>query len=306
MYGPAKRMNSAQEIVNSSVVKPSGAGQARAFFARLLRTHKLPGFLIIGAQKAGTTSLASYLAAHRNVISPVFKEVHYFDLNYSKGVEWYRSNFPIGARRRLDTHFDSRYLRAFDATPYYLMHPQVPLRVSQLIPSVRIIVLLRDPVDRAYSHYHHEVRLGTESLPFEDAIHAEPTRIAGEVKRFETEPAYAGFNYQHFTYLERGIYSNQILRWLQYFNPQQFLVLSSEQFFKNPDGEYQKVLQFLGLRAYELPSYPAEHVGKYPPISLQVRGRLREYYAPHNRTLRDMLNATWPGTGDTIVNSFSH
>jgi hypothetical protein len=298
-------MNWSQEIVDSPVARPDRPRQARAFFARLLRTHKLPAFLIIGAQKAGTTSLASYLAAHPSVISPAFKEVHYFDLNYAKGADWYRSHFSVGARRRLGTPFDGRRLLAFDATPYYLMHPQVPVRVHRLIPAARIIVLLRDPVDRAYSHYHHEIRLGTESMSFEQAIEAERTRIAGEVERLEAEPTYAGFNYQHFTYLERGIYSNQISRWLEYFNAHQFLILSSEQFFKNPATEYQKVLRFLGLPDYELPSYPAEHVGKYPLMSTKMRARLCEYYAPHNRVLRDNLNSTWPGSGDAIVNSFS-
>jgi sulfotransferase family protein len=279
--------------------------QARAFIARLFRVHRLPDFLIIGAQKAGTTSLASYLAAHPSVLAPAFKEVHYFDSNYTRGTEWYRSHFPIGARRRLGTRFHGRRLRAFDATPYYLMHPQVPLRASRLIPAARIIVLLRDPVDRAYSHYHHEVRLGFETLTFEQAIEAEPARIAGELQKLDADPSYAGFNYQHFTYLERGIYSVQIRRWLNYYRPDQILILSSEQFFQSPAAEYRKVLKFLDLPPWELPSYPAEHVGKYPPMSATVRSRLREYYAPRNRALRDELNSTWPGSGDAIVSRFS-
>jgi len=279
--------------------------QVEAFVARLFRVHRLPAFMIIGAQKAGTTSLASYLAAHPSVLAPAFKEVHYFDLNYTRGIEWYRSHFPIGARRRFGTRFHGRRLRAFDATPYYLIHPHAPSRASRLIPAARIIVLLRDPVDRAYSHYHHEVRLGIETLPFEQAIEAEPARVAGERQRLDAEASYAGFNYQHYTYLERGIYSLQIRRWLNYYGPEQFLVLSSEQFFQNPAEEYRRVLKFLDLPAWKLPSYPAEHVGKYPPMQAAIRSRLVEYYAPHNRALRDDLNCTWPGSGDAIVNRFS-
>ena len=280
------------------------SGQARAFFAKLLRVYNLPDFLIIGAQKAGTTSLASYLAAHPNVVSPGFKEVHFFDLNYARGVEWYRSHFPVGARRQLRSLLQGRRLRAGDATPYYILHPQAAFRASRLMPGARIIILLRDPVVRAYSHYHHEVRLGKESLLFEEALAAEPSRIAGEVQRLEAEPSYEGFNYQHFSYLERGIYFNQIRRWLNYFRRDRILVLSSEQFFENPGGEYGKVLKFLGLPAWELPAYPAEHVGIYTPIPAAIRDRLREYYAPHNRALRHHLNSNWPGSGDEIVDRF--
>jgi hypothetical protein len=273
--------------------------------ARLFRPDTLPDFLIIGAQKAGTTSLASYLAAHPCVVSPRFKEVHYFDLNYGKGIDWYRSHFPLGRRRRLKSLLRGRRLRAGDATPYYLLHPGVARRASDLIPAARIIILLRNPVDRAYSHYHHEVRLGMEPLSFEEAIDAETQRIAGEAERLEAQVSYESFNYQNFTYLARGIYSGQISRWLRYFRPAQFLVLSSEQFFKTPALEYGKVLKFLGLPKWELSSYPAEFAGSYPPMPAAMRGPLTEYYAPHNRNLRHHLNANWPGVGDAIVDSFS-
>lgn len=281
------------------------ATQARSFLASLAREYALPNILIIGAQKAGTTSLASYLAAHPWVVSPTRKEVHFFDLNYGKSVNWYRSHFLIGGRRRFKNGLYGRHLPAFDATPYYIVHPQVAERASRLIPGARIIILLRDPVDRAYSHYHHEVRLGTERLAFEEAIDAESSRISGEAHRLQSDSFYESFSYQHFTYLKRGIYWEQIHRWLKYFRPDQFLVLSSEAFFKSPAIEYKKVLQFLGLPALELSTYPAVHVGKYPGMSAVIRDRLIEYYAAHNRSLKHELNSLWPGTGDEIVGRFS-
>jgi len=279
--------------------------QAREFFARQLRTYPLPAFLIVGAQKAGTTSLASYLAAHPNVVSPSFKEVHFFDLNYLKGESWYRLHFPIGARRWIGAFCQGRRLRAIDATPYYLLHPETPRRVSCMMPDVKIIILLRDPVYRAYSHYHHEVRLGTEHLSFEEAIEAEEARTAGERERLSAHPSYPGFNYQHFSYLQRGVYAEQICRWLQYFRREQFLILSSEVFFKNPGAAYRRVLKFLGFPDWEPAAYRAEHVGKYPALSSDTRDRLTAYYAMHNRTLREALNLNWPGTGDEIVEQFS-
>jgi len=186
-----------------------------------------------------------------------------------------------------------------------MLHPQAPYRASRLIPDARIIILLRDPVDRAYSHYHHEVRLGNEPLSFQEAVEAEPSRTAGEAHRLETDPFYESFNYQHFSYLERGVYSDQIDRWLKYFRPNQFLVLGSEELREDPALGYKRVLKFLGLHEWELSAYPAEHVGKYPPIPEAIRSRLLEYYAPHNRVLRNQLNSYWLGTGDAVVDRFA-
>jgi hypothetical protein len=279
--------------------------RTRESVAGLFRLHKLPAFLIIGAQKAGTTSLASYLAAHPSIISPSFKEVHFFDLNYDKGTEWYRSHFPIGARRRVSDHMYGRNAVAGDATPYYVLHPMAAYRASKLIPSAKIIILLRDPVARAYSHYHHEARLGHEDLSFEDAIEAEASRIAGEADRLRREPTYQSFGYQHFTYLERGIYWAQIRHWLSYFPQKQFLILSSEQLFESPASVYRRVLKFLALPAFELPAYPAEHVGRYPPMSTQLREQLLNYYAQPNDLLKKFLNSNWPGSGDAVVDRFS-
>jgi hypothetical protein len=265
------------------------------------RRHALPDFLIIGAQKGGTTSLASYLGAHPNVIPSKRKEVHFFDLNYEKGVDWYRSHFSIGAGKGLL----SRRMQTGEASPYYIFHPLVASRAFDLLPGARIIILLRDPVDRAYSHYHHEIRLGAESLSFEDAIEAENHRIGEEGQRLALDSSYVSFNYQHFTYLKRGIYTDQIRCWLRYYRPEQLLILSSEQFFKNPASEYQRVLQFLGLPSWDLQAYSAELVGSYQPMPPTTRRHLREYFAPHNSALRLLLNSVWPGRGDVVLEGFS-
>jgi len=271
----------------------------------VFRSDMLPTFLIIGAQKAGTTSLASYLTAHPDVVASKWKEVHFFDLNYAKGRDWYRAHFPVGRKRKLRSRLPGSVLMSGDATPYYLLHPRVPERAAKLLPDARIIIMLRDPVDRAYSHYHHEVRLGIEPLTFEDAIAAEPIRIAGELEKLQSDSLYQSVNYQHFTYLERGIYAVQILRWLKWFRRDRILMLSAEQFFKDPKAEYERVLSFLGLRPFPLPSYPAEHVGRYSPLSSRMKDSLREFYSPHNQVLRHEINRFWPDLGDKITAYFS-
>ena len=131
----------------------------------------LPDFLILGAQKAGTTALYSYLRKHPSIIGPSWKEVSYFDRHYARGPAWYRGNFPNKLR--------TRGALVGEASPSYLFHPLGPRRVRELVPEARLVALLRDPVDRALSHYNHERALGREPLSFEDALAAEDDRLRG-------------------------------------------------------------------------------------------------------------------------------
>jgi hypothetical protein len=262
---------------------------------------KLPDFLIVGAQKAGTTSLADYLASHPDAIRPVCKEVHYFDVGYGRGVEWYRSHFPVGKRRELQRRMLNKRLFAGDASPYYLFHPLASSRAFQLLPDARIVIMLRDPVDRAYSHYHHERRHRWESLSFEQALAAEASRLQGEAHRIEGDPAYYSFEHQHFSYLARGIYLPQVKNWLKHYDRDQILVISSERFFEDPASEYQRVIRFLGVREWRLHEYQPQHVGTYRPLSSETREQLTDYYKPHNEELRDFLDATWAGVGSAVV-----
>jgi|SRR5271169_364230 len=262
---------------------------------------KLPDFLIIGAQKAGTTSLADHLNAHPNVAPATCKEVHFFDLHYAEGVNWYRSHFPVGRRRRLRSLLLREPLLVGDASPYYLFHPIAASRCFKLLPGARIIILLRDPVARAHSHYHHEVRGAWEPLSFEQAIEAESSRLANEPERLEADPLYRTFAHQHFSYLARGVYLHQINAWLRCYSSEQVLVLSSESFFEDPSAAYRRVLTFLGLPQWEPDKYRPQHVGKYNPIAPGTHESLIRYYAPYNQTLRHYLNSIWPGVGSAVV-----
>lgn len=136
-----------------------------------------PHFLIIGAARSGTTSLYSYLVEHPRVVAAAKKELHFFDLRFPNGPAWYRDQFPSLSPDTITG----------EASPYYLFHSHVPKRVFKLLPHVKLIVLLRNPVDRAYSHYYHAVKHGIETLPFERAIEQEDERLRGEVARMLEE-----------------------------------------------------------------------------------------------------------------------
>ncbi len=111
-------------------------------------SRRLPDFIILGAQRAGTSSLYYYLSQHPQILPAVRKELHFFDDHYRRGLGWYRSQFPTRGARGTITG---------EATPYYLSHPHAPARIQRLLPQARLIVLLRNPVERAISHYFFEV-----------------------------------------------------------------------------------------------------------------------------------------------------
>src|SRR6188508_2786047 len=218
-----------------SPVKRAVRPVRRRFRYATRKRRILPSFLIIGAQRAGTTSLFRYLLAHPDVAGPSggdaavwwVKETHFFDEKFAKGVDWYRSFFPLAATRE-------RYrkrghdLQAGEATPYYMFHPAVPARVAAALPDVRLIAILRDPVERAWSHYRHEIDLGYETLSFEDALACEDDRIAGEEERLRADPSAVSFAHQHHSYAARGRYLEQLERWWEVFPRERLLVIRSE------------------------------------------------------------------------------
>ena len=177
-----------------------------------------------------------------------------------------------------------------EASPYYIFHPLVPRRISEMVPQVKLIVLLRNPVDRAYSHYQHNVRMGREPLSFEEALENEELRLKGETDKMVADESYFSFNHQHFSYLSRGVYVDQLRDWQAYFSSEQILVLKSEDFYSSPSATYNQTLTFLNLPNWNLGEYGKHNYwGKYQPIDSATRKRLIDYYEPYNQELYDYL-----------------
>ncbi len=240
----------------------------------------LPDFLIIGAQKAGTTSLHAYLCEHSRVPAAAKKEVHFFDQEFHRGTDWYRAHFQ---RKK-----DGRTLSG-ESTPYYLFHPLAPQRAAEVLPDCKLIVLLRNPVDRAFSHHNHECALGFEDLDFERAIAAEPRRLAGEEERLATEPRYRSFAHQHHSYISRGRYAEQLERWLESFGRERLLVLSAEDLFAEPGRVVGEAQEFLGLAVETPADLSARNARTYAPIGAETRAELRAAFEPHNRRLYELV-----------------
>ena len=247
----------------------------------------LPNFIIAGAQKGGTTSLFGYLEGHPQCLPASTKEVHYFDKNFDRGESWYRMHFP--PRSRISPNANPPRL-SFESSPYYMCEPRVPARMQELLPNVKLIFLLRNPVNRAYSHYQHSVLRRREPLSFEDALEAEHDRLGGEEAKMLADPAYPSFSHQHFSYLLRGIYADQLARWHKHFAPEQMLVLEAERMFNKPAEVFAEVVEFLELTAWQPASFENLNSGRYKgPMKPHTRAKLEAYFAPHNRRLHDIL-----------------
>jgi hypothetical protein len=260
----------------------------------------LPDFLIVGAHRSGTSSLYAYLEEHPCVARKFprvqqLKGVRYFGANYSKGLAWYRSHFPTAAYREYLERRHGGPVLVGDASPYDLFHPAAARRAAGVVPHARILVLLRNPIDRAYSHWRRQRKAGMEPLAtFEHAIAAEPGRLAGEEERCATDPAYYSYVHEHFSYVRQGIYLEPLQRWLSGFPRDRVWIGSSERFFMDPQSVYDDVLRFLGLPPHRLKD-PAVVEGNPAtrPLPPATRAGLQVRFKPHNARLEAFLGTTF-------------
>jgi hypothetical protein len=226
----------------------------------------LPDFVIIGAQKGGTSFLYYLLTRHPLVEPAARKELHFFDKpeRFANGAGWYRRCFPQSGWK------DGRRSITGEASPSYLFDPLVAKRMAEVVPQARLIALLRNPIDRAYSHYQMQVKRGTEPRPFEEAIE------------------------QHPSYVSRGIYVDQLLRWFEFFSKEQMLILKSEDFFERPVETLKVVLTFLDLPDWQPDAsdlQQSRHTGAYrQKMDPSTRQRLEAYFEPYNQRLYECLD----------------
>ncbi len=239
--------------------------------------RRWPDFVIIGAQRAGTTSLYDWLVEHPRVGAPRSKEVHYFDIKYGATERWYRSNFPLRRSGRMTG----------EASPYMLFHPLAPERAARDLPATtKFIVLLREPVQRAISAYWLNRQEDTERKPFRDAIEAEEQRLAGQdelVRRGERSK-----RHQFYSYVARGRYAEQLQRWFSHVDRDRLLVVTSEDLFSSP-ATAAEILAWLDLPAFDRPFPQANAASRHADADADVVAALRRRFEPYNRELEELL-----------------
>ncbi|MGO4257211.1 sulfotransferase [Marmoricola sp. RAF53] len=254
----------------------------------------LPDFLIVGAKRAGTTTLWRMLLEHPQVMPMVPRAQHrkssdYFVPHHHRGPRWYAGHFPTAAARH--RYAGGARVVCGEASPLYLFDPRVPARVRALLPGVRVVVLLRDPVERAFSHHRERVQQGVEGLTFPDALAAEPYRTSGELDRMRADPRHPGTLRDWFGYRERGRYLDQLEPWYAAFGADQVQVLLSEDLYADPGSVVAQVHEHLGV----VPQRTAarhENLTRSSPMPADTRAELRDYYRPHNEALAAFLGRT--------------
>jgi hypothetical protein len=256
---------------------------------RLTNAQRLrPGFLIVGAQRCGTTSMMKTLGRHPSVVPAVFhKGVHYFDVNYDHDLAWYVGHFPT---RRSARRVGGPAAVTGESSPYYLFHPLAAERIAADLPGVRLIVLLRDPVERAYSAHTHERARGFETDEFARALELEPARIAGEAARLRADPRYDSHHWRHNAYVTRGQYIEQLERLESLFGRERLCVVDSQDFFDDPAPVFAAVERFLGLPAATGIAFERHNARPRAPMPAALRARLDAHYRPYDERL-----AAWWG-----------
>lgn len=270
-------------------------GYARATVA----DRSVPDFLVIGTKRGGTTSMFNYLLMHPGVhgIFPAGrgkKSTDYFFKEYHRGDAWYRAHFHSDrSKDRARGALGYRPVSG-EASPYYLWDPRMARRIHRTAPEVKAIALLRDPVKRAWSHYLERRQMHVEPLTFEQALAAEQARTDGELERMLADDTYYSEAFDWYPYRARGIYRPQLENWAAVFPAGQLLVLRAEDLYRDVQGTFDVVCDFLQVGRFALPERTAFNAarGGAEPMPDAARRELTEFFAPHNTDLERYLGRT--------------
>ena len=272
-------------------IVPAAKRALRSYGTATASSRVLPSYLLIGAKRGGSTTLARSLAGSPGVqgLFPAREQLkgpYYFDVNFAEGEAWYRSHFPTERALGADI--------VGEASPYYISHPHAAERARQLVPDAKIICVLRHPVERAFSHYRERVKQGVETLDtFEAAIDAEASRIDGEVERMEREPNYVSWEHLNFAYCDQSRYAASLDRWFAHWPREQMLILRSEDLYADPAAVLDQTRAFLGLPGLAAKTGDAvQNFNRLPPakISAETRERVWHMVQPDVERLGELMD----------------
>lgn len=243
----------------------------------LTATRKEPQFIVIGAEKCGTTSLYHYLSQHPQFLPSIEKELDFFDVEFQRGMEWYLAHFsPIPNQLGLVTG---------EVSANYLYSEQAPQRIRELLPQTKLIVLLRNPIERAASRYYMLRQQRLIKLSFEDKVIQEIQAIEKSFQAGKVAIETLNRNRN----IGNSLYVYHLQRWLDIFPREQLLVVRSEDLDQQPAATLKKIYDYLEMPEHELPNYHKYNRGSYAPINTKIRHTLQEFFTPHNQYLETYL-----------------
>jgi hypothetical protein len=275
-------------VRDAAIVATRGYGRVTS------RGRSVPDFLVIGTKRGGTTSLFNYQMMHPGVLGlfprpRLQKSTDYFFKRFGRGEQWYRSNFHTQAFRERMAARLGYEPRAGEASPYYCWDPRIARRAHEVNPDLKAVMLVRNPVERAFSHWQERVHNGVEPLSFEQALAAEAARTEGELERMLADPLYYSEAHDWYAYRSRGVYLPQIENWLSVFPAEQMLIVCSEDLYADVQGTFDRVSAFLGLPPHTLPTTKAFNASGRLEMPAAAREELTAFYAPHTQALSEFL-----------------
>ncbi len=273
--------DSVRPVMRRSLRRIGGATQ---------RWRALPSFVVVGGQRCGTTTIFQTLSDHPQVLRPVVdKGTDYYTLHFSRGLDWYRAQMPLRATVRARSARRGR-AQVFEACTYYMFHPFAIERMAHDLPDAKLVVMLRDPVERAFSAYKHEFARGFESEDdFYTALQLEPNRLAGEVDKMRRDVDYQSFSHRHHAYCSRGQFAEQLSRIYRHYPREQVHVMQSESFFADPAGEFGRLTSFLELQPWRPPAFEQHNARPSTSMPRQARQFLIEHFREHNDALAELI-----------------
>ena len=255
--------------------------------------HVLPDFLILGSGACGTTSMLElYLRSHKDILPSKINEIMYFNHKHTNSVNWYKSLFPSIIIKKFRTMCGKKTLTC-EASGNYILDPYAPKRIKKIMPDIKFIVMLRNPTDRTLSQYKRRIRIKREKRSIEEVFEYELNNFEKEFGDYIKNEESVSF-YPFTSYLADSRYFQQIDHWFEYFPKEQFLFINSNEYFRNPLQEYNRILKFL-----DLPSHYPKIKGKRgisPPglfdniiIKSETLDFLNNYFSLWNKKLFNLI-----------------
>ena len=287
----AYKQNVRNWLLEHPLFNPYGFSADRAYRNLTSPIRILPNFLIAGFNRSGTHSLFEYMGQHPNILNASRREIHYFTLSYWRGLNWYKSYFPTSIYRNFCEKKTQQKFLTGEATPHYVFHPLAMKRIKELLPNVKLIVVLRNPVENAYSHFQHYKRGGIEKDSFEEAIRTDAQRFE-KITYLYNNDLMKEHNLRDvkMPYVSYATYVIHIKRLLEIFPREQILFVKNTELNQNPQEVLDRIFEYLKLQKFTVKDLVKRNVGKYVKINSETEKYLKDYFKPYNKQLEDLLD----------------
>jgi len=259
----------------------------RHFFALSSGIRVLPDFIVIGVGRGATTTLHHNLSKHPCLFSAAYDEIGFFDENFHLGESWYRSLFPTKFTKNKTIKNYKNFL-SYEVTPSYIRKPWVARRIKKLLPNVKLIAILRNPVDRAFSHYNMGVNESNDERSFEDVIEKDLKLLESSKDHENKSDTYFKTIVEN-SYLARGFYAEQLKIWFEIFDKKQIHITTTENLATNSDNTFNEIFKFLEIPDFKILNLESKRKGNYSPLNKDMKTQLTNFFKPYNDELYQLI-----------------